>query len=87
MFERRTASTISQDDESWQDYTTIPVGWQIVGQLSTGHLTKSTIHCGTCGRVGVLATSVSHHLIVHRGRIRDDLLHAVDYCELPITVH
>lgn len=74
-------------DADAMDYTTVPDGWQIIGRLSTGHLTKSTIHCKRCGRVGVLATSNSEHLIVHRGLVSYDTLHPTDYCEISITVH
>jgi hypothetical protein len=84
---RRMTPTFFQNDESLLDYTKVPVGWQIVGRLSTGQATKSTIHCETCGRVGVLASSTSRELVVHRGRVRDDVLYAVDHCELLVTVH
>jgi hypothetical protein len=74
-------------DAHAMDYTLVPDGWQIIGRLSTGHMTKSTIHCRRCGRVGVLATSISGHLIVHRGRVSYDTLHPIDYCEISIEVH
>lgn len=69
------------------DYTTVPDGWQIVGHLSTGQVTKSTIHCRKCGRVGVLATSNTECLIVHCGLVTNNSLRPVDYCKLSITVH
>lgn len=69
------------------DYTTLPDGWQIIGRLTTGHVPKSTIRCRKCGQVGVLATSNSWHLIVHRGLVSHDNLHPIDYCELSIAVH
>lgn len=83
----RAVTAISYNEETVVDYTIIPVDWHILGHLSTGQLTKSTILCGQCGRVGVLATSDSQHLIVHRGRVDGDVLHAIDYCEWSITVH
>jgi hypothetical protein len=84
---QRMIPTVFHNDESLLDYTTVRIGWQIVGRLSTGHVTKATVHCGICGRVGVLASSSSHHLVVHRGRISDDVLYPADLCELSVTVH
>ena len=69
------------------DYTRVTDGWQIIGRLSTGHVTKSTTSCRECGRVGVLATSNSGHLIVHRGFVTNDTLKPIDYCELATTVY
>ena len=69
------------------DYTIFADGWQIIGRLSTGHVTKSTVQCRNCGRVGVLATSNEGHLIVHSGLITYETLNPIDYCELSITVH
>jgi hypothetical protein len=87
MPERSAGSIVFTRDAESMDYTTVPEGWQIVGQLSTGHLTKSTIRCRKCGRLGVLATSNSGRLIVHRGLVSHENLHPTDYCELSIAVH
>lgn len=80
------AAVLLTNDESLMDYTTAPVDWSIQGNLSTGHVTKSTMRC-QCGRVGVLAMRNNDHRIVHRGRVSANILHAVEYCELLIAAH
>lgn len=78
---------MSRANEVLMDYTAVPLGWQIQGILSTGHVTKSTIDCATCGRVGLLAIRNGERLIVHSGHAKDKTLHAVDYCQGVITQH
>ena len=78
--ERSAGSIMPPPDNQAMDYTRVPDGWQIIGRLSTGHVTKSTIYCRECGRVGLLATSNSGHLIVHRGLVTYATLHPIDYC-------
>lgn len=85
--ERSAGSIMPPPDVQAIDYTRVTDGWQIIGRLSTGHVTKSTTCCRKCGRVGVLATSNSGHLIVHRGLVSNDTLQPIDYCELAITVY
>ncbi len=80
-------SVMGPSKDSLMDYTTVPVGWQIRGFLSTGHITKATILCPNCERVGLLAIRNSKRVIVHRGRASDQTLHAVEYCESPVVQH
>ena len=65
------------------DYTTLPVGLHIEGQIWTGQATTVTALCPKCGRIGVV--SVKQHdkqIIVHRGRANGERLQGIDYCEL-----
>lgn len=65
------------------DYTTVPSGLRIEGQIWTGQATTFTAMCPKCGRVGV--TSALHHnrrIMVHRGRATGNKLEGTDYCEL-----
>ena len=65
------------------DYTTVPSGLHIEGQIWTGQATTVTALCTKCGRIGVV--SVKQHdkqIIVHRGRATGERLQGIDYCEL-----
>ena len=79
---RRIVPVVSPEDRELMDYSTVPVGWRILGHLTSGHVTKSTVRCGKCGRVGLLATKDEERLIVHRGRVSNNTLFAIDYCEI-----
>lgn len=83
--ETRSVTSLQQD--ALMDYTTVPVGWQIQGSLSTGHVTKATVLCLHCAQVGLLAIKNGKSIIVHRGRASDKTLHAVEYCEDSLTQH
>jgi hypothetical protein len=68
------------------DYTTVPLGLHIAGQIWTGQATTVTALCPKCDRIGVV--SVKQHekqIIVHRGRATGERLQGIDYCELLIT--
>ena len=82
-----TPSVTSLSSDSLMDYTTVPVGWQIQGSLSTGHVTKATVLCPHCAQVGLLAIKNGKSIIVHRGRASDKTLHAVEYCDSTLTPH
>ncbi|MFN2493758.1 MAG: hypothetical protein ABR501_12845 [Pyrinomonadaceae bacterium] len=65
------------------DYTKVPLGWRIEGQIWTGQATTFTAVCPKCGRIGVV--SVKQHdkqIIVHRGRAIAERLQGIDYCEI-----
>lgn len=65
------------------DYTTVPSGLRIEGQIWTGQATTFTALCPKCGRVGV--TSALHQnkrIMVHQGRATGNKLEGTDYCEL-----
>lgn len=68
------------------DYTTVPSGLRIEGQIWTGQATTVTALCPKCGRIGVLA--VEHRdkqIVVHRGSATGDKLQGIDYCEFLIS--
>jgi hypothetical protein len=70
------------------DYTTVPLGLHIEGQIWTGQATTVTALCPKCRRIGVVA--VKQHdkqIIVHRGRATGDRLQGIDYCVLLISVN
>ena len=70
------------------DYTTVPLGLLIEGQIWTGQPTTVTALCPKCGRTGVVA--VKQHdkqIIVHRGRATGNRLQGIDYCELLISAN
>jgi hypothetical protein len=72
--------------QSIVDYTTVPLGLHIEGQIWTGQATTVTAICPKCGRIGVL--SVKQHdkqIIVHRGRATGERLQGIDYCQLLIS--
>ncbi len=69
--------------QNFMDYTTVPAGWLIKGHLWTGQSTKSTVICPKCGRIGVLSSLEGHQrVVVHTGRINDNMLVGIDYCEI-----
>jgi len=41
--------------QSIMDYTTVPVGLRIEGQIWTGQATTVTAPCPKCGRIGVVS--------------------------------
>jgi hypothetical protein len=69
------------------DYTTVPLGLRIEGQMWTGQATTLTALCPKCGRIGVI--SALHHnkrIMVHKGRATGNRLEGTDYCELLISM-
>ena len=67
------------------DYTLVPVGITIVGQLGTGQATELTATCPKCGRIGVRSAGQKGQLIlVHTGRTNGRTLEAIDYCNIEI---
>ena len=71
--------------QSIMDYTTVPVGLCIKGQMWTGQATTFTERCPKCGRIGVVsAAQDDKRITVHRGRVTGDMLEGIDYCEFVI---
>ena len=69
------------------DYTTVPVGLRIEGQIWTGQATIVTDLCPKCGRIGVIsATQRNKRIMVHQGRASGNRLEGIDYCELLISI-
>jgi hypothetical protein len=66
------------------DYTTVPSGLRIEGQIWTGQATTFTALCPKCGRIGVSSTLLYDKLImVHQGRATGNRIdQGTDYCEL-----
>lgn len=65
------------------DYTTVPVGLRVEGQLWTGQLTEWTATCPKCARVGLISSQkISQQIVVHTGHINGQTLTGIDYCEL-----
>ena len=65
------------------DYTSVPVGLIIRGQLWTGGTTTSTATCPRCGRIGVISSRQEHRrVVVHTGRVDGNTLVGIDYCGL-----
>jgi hypothetical protein len=68
------------------DYTAVPAGWLIKGHLWTGQPTVSTITCPKCGRVGVICSQrKGRQIIVHSGRVENERLTGIDYCEIAVN--
>ena len=68
------------------DYTTLPSGLPIEGQIWTGQATTFTALCPKCERIGVM--SAMHHdkrIMVHQGRATSNRVEGIDYCELFIS--
>ena len=69
------------------DYTEVPSGLHIKGQIWTGQATTVTALCPKCGRIGVVSVMQNDKRItVHRGSITGDRLVGIDYCELLISI-
>ena len=65
------------------DYTTVPTGLRIEGQMWTGQATDSTTNCPKCGRVGVISSQKDRSaIIVHTGHTNGGTLAGIDYCHL-----
>jgi len=72
--------------QSIVDYTTVPLGLRIEGQIWTGQATTFTALCSMCGRVGVIsAIHNNKRIMVHQGRAKGNMLEGIDYCELLIS--
>ena len=72
--------------QSIVDYTTVPLGLRIEGQIWTGQATTFTALCSICGRVGVIsAMHKNKRIMVHQGRATGNTLEGIDYCELLIS--
>ena len=68
------------------DYTTVPSGLRIEGQIWTGQATTFTALCAKCGRIGVMsAMQHNKRIMVHQGRATGNRLEGIDYCELLIS--
>jgi hypothetical protein len=64
------------------DYTLVPAGLCIRGEIWTGQETTFTAPCPKCGRTGVASDlQDDKQIIIHHGRIVGDRLEGVDYCE------
>jgi hypothetical protein len=51
------------------DYTTVPLGLHIEGQIWTGQATTVTAICPKCGRIGAIsAIHDNKRIMVHQGR-------------------
>ena len=69
--------------QNFMDYTAVPTGWLIQGNLWTGQSTTCTVDCPKCGRIGVLSSADKHQrVVVHTGSINDNTLIGIDYCEI-----
>jgi hypothetical protein len=67
------------------DYTLVPEGITVVGQLWTGQTTELTATCPKCGRIGVRSSGKSgQSILVHTGRTNGRTLEAIDYCNIEI---
>lgn len=65
------------------DYTIVPVGLRIEGQISTGQKTTFTALCPQCGRNGVVSTIHNNkRIMVHQGRANGNILQSTDHCEV-----
>lgn len=70
------------------DYTAVPAGEIVEGNLWTGQSTASTAICPKCGRIGVTSRGKRSRVIVHSGFIDGKTLVGVDYCTLGLdTAH
>jgi hypothetical protein len=73
--------------QSIVDYTIVPSGLHIEGQIWTGQATTVTALCPKCQRIGVISTiHQNKRIIVHQGRATGNRLQGIDYCELSISV-
>jgi hypothetical protein len=69
------------------DYTTVPLGLRIEGQIWTGQATTLTALCPKCGRIGVISTLLyNKRIMVHQGRATGNRLEGTDYCELLVSM-
>ena len=74
--------------QSMVDYTTVPLGLRIEGQIWTGQATTFTSLCPKCGRVGVISTVHDNkRIIVHLGRATGNRLQGTDFCELLVLAN
>ena len=77
----------SSSIQSIVDYTTLPAGLRIEGQIWTGQATTVTALCSKCGRIGVASVLQDQKRItVHRGRVNGNRLEGIDYCELAVSI-
>jgi hypothetical protein len=69
------------------DYTAVPAGWLIKGDLWTGQSTVSTVTCPECGRIGVISSQLNgEQTIVHSGRVvASGTLLGIDYCKIAVN--
>ena len=77
----------SNSTQSIVDYTDVPSGLRIEGQIWTGQATTFTALCPKCQRIGVISTiHQNRRIIVHQGRATGNRLQGIDYCELSVLV-
>jgi len=70
------------------NYSRVPAGLCISGQMWTGQAATFTEVCPKCRRVGLVSTILNDkRVMVHRGRIIGNALEGIDYCELSIPTH
>lgn len=71
------------DIQSDIDYTNVPLGLCIEGQIWTGQNTTFTALCPKCGRTGVTST-IQHNkqIVVHRGRANGNKLEGIEFCRI-----
>ena len=73
--------------QSIVDYTKVPLGLRIEGQIWTGQATTFTALCPKCGRIGVISTMHNNkQIMVHQGRATGNRLNGIDYCELLVSL-
>ena len=78
----------SNSTQSIVDYTDVPSGLRIEGQIWTGQATTFTAVCPKCQRIGVVSTiHQNRRIVVHQGRATGNRLQGIDYCKLSVLVH
>ncbi len=71
--------------QSSMDYTRVPVGLRIEGNLWSGEPTTFTDTCPKCGRIGLASVRhKSHSIVVHTGLVNGNILEGIYYCMLEL---
>jgi hypothetical protein len=55
LLANRSVVIAAADGAALVDYTTVSIGWRIVGHLVDGHRTTFSLRCPNCSRVGRLS--------------------------------